>query len=85
MNKPIVKIYSPSQIQAVGLSGKILAGVLKALKKEGLRVGVLCNIYTKETSQNPDEKEAEEDIKAGRVYRLNRAEDLDKSLQDLAR
>lgn len=30
----MVKIYSPSQIQAVGLSGKILAEVLKALKKE---------------------------------------------------
>jgi len=37
---------------------------VKALKKEGLRVGVLCNIYTKESSQNPLEKEAEEDITA---------------------
>ncbi len=35
---------------------------VKAFKKEGLRVGILCNIYTKETSQNPVEKEAEEDI-----------------------
>lgn len=35
---------------------------VKTLTKEGLRVGVLCNIYTKETSQNPAEKEAEEDI-----------------------
>ncbi|MEK7542319.1 MAG: ATP-grasp domain-containing protein [Patescibacteria group bacterium] len=34
---------------------------VRTLKKEGLRVGVLCNIYTKETSQNPEEKEAEED------------------------
>jgi len=34
---------------------------VKAFKKEGLRIGVLCNIYTQETSQNPAEKEAEED------------------------
>lgn len=31
------------------------------------------------------EIEADEDIKAGRVYRLNRVEDLDKSLKELAR
>ncbi len=31
------------------------------------------------------EAEADEDIKAGRVYRLDKVEDLDKSLQELAR
>jgi len=47
---------------------------MKALKKEGLRVGVLCNIYTKETSQNPDEKEAEEDITTSAIQIKNALE-----------
>lgn len=31
------------------------------------------------------EREADEDIRAGRIYRLNSVEDLDKSLSELAR
>ncbi len=35
---------------------------IKVAKRQSLNIGVLCNIYTKQSSANPLEREAEEDI-----------------------
>ena len=58
---------------------------VRALKRKQVKKSSRPVCFWSSAEWEKAEKEADADIKAGRVYRLNRAEDLDKSLQDLAR
>lgn len=70
-----------------GVEKKLKAALeeVRALKRKQVKKSLRPIRFWTTAEWEKAEKEADTDIKAGRVYRLNKVEDLDKSLQDLAR
>lgn len=79
-------------MSTITIPTKTIERVEKQLEKALEDVRQLKNKQTKKTSKpkfwtrkqwDESERAADEDIKAGRVYPLNRVEDLDKPLEEL--